>query len=127
MAVMSMEDPGPGTREEHHLTSEPPGIRSERVYLVELIPTSKRLESPGEFAEILPRHLAWVEEKQLDGVIWATGPVVDEVSGENTGAGVFILRARNLAEVSEIVGRDPQVVGGFKRFRARPWLMRVAL
>jgi uncharacterized protein YciI len=109
------------------LSAEQSRIRSERVYLVELIPTSKRLESPDQFATILPDHLGWVEQQQLAGVILATGPVVDETSGENTGQGLFILRARNLAEVSEIVGQDPQVIGGFKRFEARPWLMRVAL
>lgn len=108
------------------LSTEHPRIRSERVYLVDLIPTSRRLDSPEEFAEILPEHLAWVEGQQLAGVIWATGPVVDEASGDNTGQGVFIIRARNLAEVSEIVRRDPQVMAGFKRFEARLWLMRVA-
>jgi uncharacterized protein YciI len=109
------------------LSEEKAGTRSERVYLVDLIPTTKRFASPEEFARILPKHLAWVSEQQAAGVIWATGPVVDEDSGENTGHGVFILRAASQKDAAEIIAQDPQVTAGFKRFDSRPWLMRIAL
>jgi uncharacterized protein YciI len=99
---------------------------SERVYLVDLIPTSKRQECPDQFAQILPAHLAWVERQQRAGVIWATGPIVDEASGENTGHGVFIVRAGSQLEVADIVGHDPQVIADFKRFESRAWMMRIA-
>jgi uncharacterized protein YciI len=107
------------------LSQENAGTRSERVYLVDLIPTAKRSESPDEFARILPEHLAWVAGQQAAGVICATGPIVDEGSGENTGHGVFILRAASQKQAAEIVEQDPQVMAGFKSFDSRPWLMRI--
>ena len=107
------------------MSEEQPGIHSERVYLVELTPTAKRLTQPDDFARILSAHLAWVGEQQAAGRIWATGPVVNEETNENTGEGIFIIRAAAAEAAAELVSEDPQVVGGFKTFRVRPWMLRM--
>lgn len=104
-----------------------PNIRSERVYVVDMIPTAARFERADDFAQIVPEHLAWVAELQRAGVIRASGPLVDEASGDKTGYGLFLLRAGNAQEAAEIVEKDPQVITGFKRYELRPWLMRQTL
>ncbi|GAA0985726.1 hypothetical protein GCM10009555_061690 [Acrocarpospora macrocephala] len=102
-------------------------IRAERVYVVELRPTPARYEKSAEFERILPAHLDWVARRQHDGVLLATGPFVDEETGQNTGHGLFLFRLPTAAEVAAVVAEDPQVIGGFKEPEIRPWLMRTIL
>jgi uncharacterized protein YciI len=101
-----------------------PSVRSERVYLVELVPTPARHERADEFQRIVPSHLDWVAEQQRAGVLLATGPLVDEHSHENTGHGIFLVRLSSAAEVARWVAADPQVIGGYKTPSIRTWLMR---
>jgi uncharacterized protein YciI len=103
-----------------------PTIQPERVYLVELVPTLARHERADDFEQILPDHLQWVRSQQDCGVLLATGPLVDEASGQSTGHGIFIVRLPSETAVQQWVTADPQVIGGFKTPMIRPWLMRSA-
>jgi uncharacterized protein YciI len=100
--------------------------RSERIYLVELVPTRARHERPDDFKRIVPAHLEWVAEQQRAGVLLATGPLVDETTGENTGHGIFLVRLASMRVAERWVAADPQVVEGFKTPSIRAWLMRSA-
>jgi uncharacterized protein YciI len=97
---------------------------SERIYLVELVPTSARHERPDEFKRIVPAHLDWVAEQQRVGVLLATGPLVDEITGANTGHGIFLVRLASMEAAERWVAADPQVIAGFKTPSIRTWLMR---
>jgi uncharacterized protein YciI len=101
-----------------------PIVRSERIYLVELVPTPARHERPDDFKRIVPSHLEWVSEQQGAGVLLATGPLVDEVTGENTGHGIFLVRQASMQATERWVAADPQVIEGFKTPSIRAWLMR---
>jgi uncharacterized protein YciI len=101
-----------------------PIARSERIYLVELVPTPARHERPDDFKRIVPSHLDWVAEQQRAGVLLATGPLVNEVTGENTGHGIFLVRLASMRAAERWVTADPQVIEGFKTPSIRAWLMR---
>lgn len=94
------------------------------TFVVEMVPTPARFDEPEAFADVLPAHLAWVEHLFDTGVVLASGPILDEQTGEKNGHGVLILRAESLADAVALVDGDPQVRGGFKRPTVRPWLAR---
>lgn len=98
--------------------------RSERVYLVEMIPTPARHDRADDFDAIIDEHLAWVAAQQDKGLLVATGPLIDEQTGAKTGYGLFVVRMPTEVEAETWVAGDPQVIGGFKTTRIRPWLMR---
>ena len=104
-----------------------PIARSERIYLVELVPTPARRERPDDYKRIVPSHLEWVAEQQRAGVLLATGPLVDEATDENTGHGIFLVRLASMREAERWVAADPQIIGGYKTPSIRAWLMRSTL
>ncbi len=100
---------------------------SERVYLVEMVPTPARHERADDFEAIIDDHLGWVADQQDAGLLLATGPLVDEHTGAKTGGGLFVVRAASAADAERWVAADPQVIGGFKTTRIRPWQMRTTM
>ncbi len=64
-----------------------------------------------------PAHLAHLEPLAEDGRVRLAGPLTD-------GAGsLIVLEAGSLAEVWELVGRDPYVTNGiFERVEVHPFL-----
>ena len=100
---------------------------SERVYLIEMVPTPARHERADDFEAIIDDHLAWVAAQQDAGLLLATGPLVDDQTGAKTGGGVFVVRATSAADAARWVAGDPQVIGGFKTTLIRAWMMRTTM
>lgn len=61
----------------------------------------------------LEAHLAWLLGLERDGVLLASGPLV-EGEGVRPGAGVTVLRAENATTATALAGQDPLVVAGLR-------------
>ena len=95
------------------------GYLTKQLYMVSTRPTN----GIGPVMENLATHLAFQEELEKTGVMFAAGPnwTDDEQSWE--GDGTVVIRASSLAEAREIAGRDPMHVSGARTFTVRPWLV----
>ncbi|NKF23080.1 YciI family protein [Solimonas marina] len=70
----------------------------------------------------LHAHLRYMIDLEAAGVLFASGPYVDEAGGMD-GAGMTILRAINLEAATAIARRDPMVVAGLRTVEVRRWLI----
>jgi len=62
-----------------------------------------------------PDHLAYLEEKEKDGKIFARGPLTDG------SGGLVIYIADDEKEVEEMVKQDPYVKNGARDYDIREW------
>ena len=62
-----------------------------------------------------PDHLAFLEEKEKDGRIFARGPLADG------SGGLVIYLAETLAEVESMVKKDPYVIQGARDYVIKEW------
>jgi uncharacterized protein len=77
----------------------------------------------GSVMANLDIHLAFQEELERDGIMFAAGPnwTDDEQAWE--GDGTVIIRAGSLEEAKSIAARDPMQINGARTFTVRPWLV----
>ena len=95
------------------------GYLAKQLYVVFTRPTN----GIGPIMENLAAHLAFQEELETDGIMFAAGPnwTDDEQAWE--GDGMVVLRARSLGEAKEITSRDPMHISGARTFQVRPWFV----
>ncbi len=67
---------------------------------------------------VRPRHLAFLEEQDARGKIFARGPFTDG------SGGLVIYNASSLEEAQEIAASDPYVTEGARRLELQEWAMR---
>jgi uncharacterized protein len=68
-----------------------------------------------------PSHLAFVDEHESRGQVFARGPFTD-----GTG-GLVIYCASSLDEAQELAASDPYVVEGARRLELHEWTMKAKL
>lgn len=73
--------------------------------------------------ELLASHLAFQEELERTGVMFAAGPNWTDDESAWQGDGMVVYRAGSLAEAREIAARDPMHVHGARSFQVRPWFV----
>lgn len=95
------------------------GYLAKQLYVV----FTRPLNGIEPIMELLPRHLAFQEELETQGIMFAAGPnwTNDELAWE--GDGMVVYRAASLAEATEIAARDPMHAEGARSFTVRPWLV----
>ena len=95
------------------------GYLAKQLYAVFTRPTN----GIGPVMDNLAEHLAFQEELERDGIMFAAGPhwTDDEQSWE--GDGLVIYRAASREEAAGIAARDPMHVNGARTFTVRPWLV----
>ena len=71
----------------------------------------------GKSQEYRPEHLAYLEEKENEGKVFAKGRFTD-----GTG-GLVIYMAKNFEEAEAIVKNDPYVVKGARSYKIHEWVM----
>jgi catechol 2,3-dioxygenase len=72
--------------------------------------------------EVVNEHLKYALKLEQDGVMFAAGPFVDD-EGKMVGDGMFIVRADNKAEATEILAKDPIHVGNYRRCTVYGWAL----
>ena len=93
-----------------------PGRLAQRFYIVFAEPTARAAERSAA----TDAHLAYLAELEASGILFLAGPFVTE-AGVSTGGGMFVLRAKTLAEAEAIAARDPYNAGGYRTFHVAPW------
>ena len=71
----------------------------------------------------LPDHLAFQEELEKEGIMFAAGPHWTDDEKRWEGEGLVVIRARTLEEANAIAARDPMHARGARKYRVRPWLV----
>jgi uncharacterized protein YciI len=71
-------------------------------------------------------HLAYKDRLEALGVMIASGPMTDPVTGAPLGRGLWILRAPSLAAARTVAEADPYVAAGYRTVEVHVWRMTPA-
>ncbi|MFC7442557.1 YciI family protein [Laceyella putida] len=75
------------------------------------------MENPEKNQTYRPHHLAYLEELEQQGKIFAKGPFIDGAGG------MVIYIADSLEEAKELAEKDPYVIEGVRRLELHEWKM----
>ncbi|MFC2947351.1 YciI family protein [Virgibacillus sediminis] len=78
------------------------------------------MKDEGKSKELRAAHLAYLEEKEEEGKIFAKGRFTD-----GTG-GLVIYQAADFAEAEELAKQDPYVTSGARECEVHEWTMTLA-
>jgi hypothetical protein len=81
---------------------------------------SKPAVTPDKLQPFLAAHLEYMIGLEKRGYVFASGPLSDG-AGPPTGAGLTVLRARDLAEARALAEGDPFFVNGLRTFELKEW------
>ena len=95
------------------------GYLAQQLYIV----STRPVHGIGPVMENLATHLAFQEELERDGIMFAAGPNWTDDEQVWEGDGTVVLRAASLAEAKAIAARDPMHSSGARSFTVRPWLI----
>jgi uncharacterized protein YciI len=95
------------------------GFLAKQLYVIFTTPT----RGMGPVMENLQTHLAYQEELEKKGIMFAAGPHWTDDEQRWEGEGMVVVRAASLAAAKEIASRDPMHIAGARSFRVRPWLV----
>jgi uncharacterized protein YciI len=95
------------------------GYLAKQLYVV----FTKPVSGIGPVMENLAVHLQFQEKLEQDGIMFAAGPHWSDDEREWDGEGMVVIRAKSLAEATEIALLDPMHTSGARTFRVRPWFV----
>jgi uncharacterized protein YciI len=81
---------------------------------------SKPLVAPEQLKPLLATHLEYMISLERRGLLFASGPLVDENSAP-TGHGLTILRVKDAAQAREIAEAEPFFAKGLRSFELKEW------
>jgi len=81
---------------------------------------SKPAVAPDKLQPFLSAHLEYMIGLEQRGHVFASGPLADG-AGPPTGAGLTVLRARDLNEARSLAEGDPFFVNGLRTFELKEW------
>jgi len=81
---------------------------------------SKPVVAPDKLQPFLSAHLEYMIGLEKCGHVFASGPLADG-AGPPTGAGLTVLRARDLNEARALAEGDPFFVNGLRTFELKEW------
>jgi uncharacterized protein YciI len=87
-----------------------------RFYVV----LSKPVVAPDKLQPFLSAHLEYMIGLEKLGHVFASGPLADG-AGPPTGAGLTVLRAKDLNEARGLAEGDPFFVNGLRTFELKEW------
>jgi uncharacterized protein len=99
--------------------SEQHNLLAKRLYVVLSTPAN----GLGPVLENLDPHVKYQTQLELDGVMFAAGPMSDDAEQEWGGDGLFVYRASAREEAVRLAENDPMHASGARTFVVRPWLM----
>jgi hypothetical protein len=76
--------------------------------------------APDKLQPFLSAHLEYMIGLEKRGHVFASGPLAD-CTGPPTGAGLTVLRARDLNEARALAEGDPFFVNGLRTFELKEW------
>jgi uncharacterized protein len=81
---------------------------------------SKPVVAPDKLQPFLSAHLEYMIGLEKRGQVFASGPLADG-AGPPTGAGLTVLRAKDLNEARGLAEGDPFFVNGLRTFELKEW------
>jgi uncharacterized protein len=81
---------------------------------------SKPVVAPDKLQPFLSAHLEYMIGLEKRGHVFASGPLADG-AGPPTGAGLTVLRAKDLNEARALAEGDPFFVNGLRTFELKEW------
>jgi uncharacterized protein len=78
--------------------------------------------APGKLQPFLSAHLEYMIGLEKRGHVFASGPLSDG-AGPPTGAGLTVLRARDLSEARTLAEADPFFINGLRSFELKEWTL----
>lgn len=96
------------------------GFLGRKLWVVLVTLTSAR----EALAPYLAEHIEVMLKLEEEGAVIGAGPFLDD-AGQNSGNGMFILAAPDLAAAHALVARDPFAREGLRRYEIRPWIMNL--
>jgi uncharacterized protein len=99
--------------------SEDHNLLAKRLYVVFSEPTS----GIGPIMESLDPHVEYQTRLELDGTMFAAGPLATDDEQSWAGEGMFVYRADSMAQAGTYAEADPMHQSGARTFRVRPWLL----
>jgi uncharacterized protein len=88
-----------------------------KLYVVLSTPTVP----PDKLQPFLSAHLEYMIGMEKRGLVFASGPLSDGSAGPPTGAGLTVLRAKDLAEARSLAEADPFFINGLRTFEIKEW------
>ena len=76
--------------------------------------------TPDKLQPFLSAHLEYMIGLEKRGLVFASGPLADG-AGPPTGAGLTVLRAKDLNEARALAEGDPFFVNGLRTFELKEW------
>jgi uncharacterized protein len=95
------------------------GLIGKRLYVVNSRPT----DGLGPVLASLDRHLEYQKRLELDGIMFAAGPLAGDDLQEWLGEGLFVYRAESMEQAVRHAGDDPMHASGARSFTIREWLL----
>lgn len=95
------------------------GALALELYVVESTPSS----TPEKVKAVLPAHLEYQREMELNGKLVLAGPTSDATGEQMQGAGLIIYRANSMEEAEAMAKADPMHAEGARSFTLRKWLV----
>ena len=81
---------------------------------------SKPVVAPDKLQPFLSAHLEYMIGLEKRGLVFASGPPADG-PGPPTGAGLTVLRAKDMNEARALAEADPFFVNGLRTFELKEW------
>lgn len=88
-----------------------------RFYMV----FSEPREAQGDRNALRSAHLQFLHDLEARGMLLASGPFIDDASGQSLGSSVSIVRGKSLAEVEAIMREEPFARAGFRTVKVQAW------
>ena len=99
--------------------SESHDLLAKKLYVV----SSKPTNGLGPINEVLDEHVKFQTKLEVDGTMFAAGPLASEDLQEWLGEGLFMYRASSMEEAQKIAESDPMHSSGARTFTIREWLL----
>jgi uncharacterized protein YciI len=87
---------------------------SDKIYYVVILNATATRQIT---TEVIGKHAQHLRQLDADGKLVLAGPFIDHPSG------LLVLRGENKNEIRSIMDEDPLILGGFRTYEVRTWLM----
>jgi uncharacterized protein len=82
-----------------------------------------RVVAPAsEIAPFVADHLVYMNKLEADGLLWASGPFIEE--GVLVGDGLTILSTSTIEQAENLMKQEPLIKRGLRKFELRKWELR---
>jgi uncharacterized protein len=99
--------------------SEEHGLLAKRLYVVNSRPT----DGLGPVLANLDPHVEYQTRLELEGIMFAAGPLASEDLEEWLGEGMFVYRAESMEQALKYAEDDPMHASGARSFTVREWML----